>query len=730
MNYTTAENKSSIDFLLSILFLQYMLYVTIIFNILIARQVIGILYLTFIPGLAFIKLLKLKKLDIAETILFSVGLSIAFSIVLGLFINEIYPLFGIKQPLLLTPMLITQSTIVLIAIVYSLKNQETTQLSFHKNVLPIFVIPVILFILGIYSTFALNTTMDNSIALTIIIAITILFLSTVHSQKINQNFYPLILLAITTSILFFVFNDTSLITKYIIGKGDQWIEYQAFKLTLTNYYWNSTLPPTQYTHVLFPTYSMLSVTSLPTIFTQITQLDESWTFKIIYPFIVSFMALGTYKLYTTQTDEKTAFLAAFFFITIATGKGWGSAKQMIAQLFYVLLIILLINKKISPTKRKILFIIFSFALVTSHYALSYIFTFMIISFLILSFLLNYFKGSTPITNEFKTLTNLTMIYLIIVFSWGVYINASESFNLLLDSINTITRHINEFFEPQSRGTALLGLGVVPTPTVFHQISTALFLLTESFIVIGFLKMLTKRKKTGFNRQYIILSTLNLAIIAANLLLPRLADTFLMSRFYQTTLIVLAPVGILGGQTIIEQILKILKIKNLKKLSASILVIFILTPLFLFQTGFIYEIAKVRNESMPLSMYRWGRLELHRSIIETEEVLGATWLSKHIVSSEIFVYSDLVSKYQVLTAYGIIERGRILLLSNSTKTVLNNNEFVYLGYIGVIDGKIETQLVNVGYCILNTTDLFTMLANQNQIYNNGECSILKGHMFKP
>jgi len=727
MNYTTAKNKSSIDFLLSILFLQYMLYVTIIFNILIARQVMGILYLTFIPGLVFIKLLELKKLDIAEKILFSVGLSIAFSMIVGLFINEIYPLLGIKQPLLLTPTLITQSTIVLIAvIIYSLKNQETTQLSFDKNALPIFVIPVTLFILGIYSTFALNTTMDNSIALTIIIAITILFLSTVLSQKINQKFYPLILLAISTSILFFVFNDTALITKYIIGKGDQWIEYQAFKLTLTNSHWNSTLPPTQYTDVLFPTYSMLGVTTLPTIFTQITQLDESWTFKIIYPFIVSFMALGTYKLYTTQTDEKTAFLATFFFITIATGKGWGSAKQMIAQLFYVLLLLLLINKKISPQKRKILFIIFSFALVTSHYALSYIFTFMIISFLILSFLLNYFRGGTPITNEFKTLTSLTMIHLIIVFSWGIYINASESFNLLLDSINTITRHINEFFEPQSRGTALSGLGVVPTPTIFHQISAALFLLTESFIVIGFLRMITKREKTGFSRQYIILSTLNLAIIAANLLLPRLADTFLMSRFYQTTLIVLAPVGILGGQTFTEQILKI----NLKKLSASILAIVILIPLFLFQTGLIYEIAKVRNESMALSMYRWGRLELHKSITETEEVLGAAWLSKYVASSEIFVYSDIVSKYQVLTAYGTIERGRILLLSNSTKTVLNNNEFVYLGYMGVIDGKIETQLVNVGYCILNTTDLLIMLGNQNQIYSNGECSILQGYMFKP
>ncbi|MEM2742355.1 MAG: DUF2206 domain-containing protein, partial [Nitrososphaeria archaeon] len=177
----------------------------------------------------------------------------------------------------------------------------------------------------------------------------------------------------------------------------------------------------------------------------------------------------------------------------------------------------------------------------------------------------------------------------------------------------------------------------------------------------------------------------------------------------------------GGQTILEYIPKI----NMKKFSASILAITILTPLFLFQTGFVYEIAKVPNESMPLSMHRWDDLQLHHSIVETEEVLGAKWLSKYTTSSNIFVYSDVISKFNVLTAYGIIERGRVILLTNTTKTTLNSNEFIYLGYISTINEKIETQLANIGYYILNTTDLTAIFENQNKVYSNGECEIFKG-----
>lgn len=720
MNSATNGRKLAY-FLASTFFLQCILCMAIILKVPVAIQAMSILYLVFTFGLILTKLLKLNELDTAETILFSVGLSIAFLMLTGFLVNELYPQVGITQPLSLTPLLITLSIISLIGAVIARRTKDKTENPhFNKDAIPILATSLILIILGIHCTFTINTTGNSSI-LTIILLIALLFVFTASSEKINPKLYPLILFATAFSLLFFACNDTALITNYITGIGDQWIEYQAFKLTETNSLWRSNMAPTPYTHVLFPTYSMLSVTILPTIFTQITQIDESWTFKILYPFIVSFMAIGTYKLYTTQTKEKTAFLATFFFITISTGKGWGSPKQMVAQLFYVLLFILLINKKIAHSKKKTLFIIFSFAIATSHYALSYIFTFIAVSFVFLSTLLKYIQGKPVMTNEFKTLTSLTLIHLIIVFSWGIYINASESFNILLDSINTVIRSMNEFFKPQSRGTALTGLGVVPTPTPLHQISTALFLLTESFIVVGFLKLITKRKETGFEQHYTILSALNLAIIAMNLLLPRLADTFLMSRFYQTTLIILAPVGILGGQTILEYIPKI----NLKKFSASILAITILTPLFLFQTGYIYEIAKVCNESMPLSMHRWDDLKLHHSIVETEEVLGAKWLSKYTTPSNIFVYSDIISKFQVLTAYGTIERGRIILLTNTTKTALNNGDFVFLGYRNIISGKIETHLANTGNFNFNTTELSHIFNEQNKIYSNGECEIFNG-----
>jgi len=641
----------------------------------------------------------------------------------GLFINELYPLIGIAQPLSTTSLLITQTTIVMMgAIVSYLTKGKIQQPIIDTRTLLTLIPSLSIIILGTFGIFTLNATKDSSILLILIISASLLFLLSVLFKKlISPKFYPLILFIICISILFFVHSDTALVTNYIIGVGDQWIEYQAFRLTEMRYYWNSTMAPSPYSHVLFPTYSMISVTILPTIFSQILALDESWTFKILYPFLVSFMALGTFKLYRTQTNSKIAFLATFFFVTISSGKGWGSAKQMVAQLFYVLLFILLFDKKIPTLKKKILFIVLSFALVISHYALSYIFIFIMSFFFLFLVIKGYTKGDLLFMDKTKALLSLFMIYLTITFSWAIYVNASESFNLLLESINTVKSHIHEFFEPQSRGTALQGLGVVPAPTILHQISTFLFILTELFIVIGLLKLLTEKKESTFDQNYVIISALNLAIIAINLLLPKIADTFLMSRFYQTTLIILAPLGILGGQTLIEHIPKI----NIRKFSMSILTLMIIIPLFLFQTGFIYEVAGIRNESLPLDMHRWDVFKVHGSIVETEETLGAAWLSKYTCTSNTFIHSDIVSKFHVLTAYCAIERGRVLLLTDKTKPTLKGKEFVYLGFLSVINKTIETYLVDVGYHRLNVSKLSGIFESIDKVYSNGECEIYGG-----
>ncbi|MEM3697186.1 MAG: DUF2206 domain-containing protein [Candidatus Bathyarchaeia archaeon] len=645
----------------------------------------------------------------------------AIIMLLGVFINEIFNLMGMTQPLSEWLALTTISCVVLAgAILGEFRNKESQSLT-AKIPLYILIIFVSIAFLGGFGIFSAIVLGNNLILLIFLLATLALVILSMTSEKmILAKYYPFVLFTICLSLLLFACNETPFITPYITGRGDQWIEYYAFRLTQIKFYWNSTFVPSPLTPALFPTYSMLSVTILPTIFSQMAGLDVSWTAKVIYPFIVSFVVIGVYKLYETQTNRKAAFLAAFYFITISSGKGWGSEKQMIAQLFYVLLFYLIFNKKISSSQKNILFVLFAFGLVVSHYALNYIFIFIILFSKLAIYLVNYFKTHTLIIDHKIPLAMMTL-FLTTSFSWYLYVNAGESFNILLDSINTVQRNINEFTNPQSRGSALQGLGLVEAPTILHRISVFLFLLSEIFLVIGFLIVVTS-KQMSFSLDYVMVCASNLLIIAMNLLLPRLADTFLMSRFFQTTLIILAPLEIVGIQCFSKYIPKP-KIKSKNSLVSFLMLVF-LGSLFLFQTGFVYEVAKVHCESLPLSMYRWDNLRLHNTVVRTTEVYGAFWLSHHTTLSHTVIHADLASKFHVLLAYGLVETGRISLLSNRTKWY-SSNEFTYLGYLSTVDGKVQAELPEIGYYIFNVTQFTSILENQNKIYSNGECEIYRG-----
>jgi uncharacterized membrane protein len=72
----------SVNFLAIVVFLQVIMYISLFLNFPIARQIVGIGYLIFVPGLVFIKLLKLDELGTLEIIVLAVGFSIAFLMLL------------------------------------------------------------------------------------------------------------------------------------------------------------------------------------------------------------------------------------------------------------------------------------------------------------------------------------------------------------------------------------------------------------------------------------------------------------------------------------------------------------------------------------------------------------------------------------------------------------------------------------------------------------------------
>lgn len=509
-------------FILSIIVLQIAVYFVIYADILIARMIVCFLYLLFVPGFVILKVLSLKTPDASEKILFSVGLSIAFLMFIGVAINGIGKIF-FNNPLSLNLLILSINT-VLLFVAFIVNRQPSSNVTNSirlelSKYLFLTLLCISLLLLGSYGIFIVNYSGNSYFILLLIVAISIIISVVFAKENIFPlNFYPFLLLIIFLCTLLFVATSYSLVTPYITGSGDQWLEYFTFRST--GNFWYSQLQTNS------PFYSMLSITILPAIFSTITAMDTSFLFKLLYPLVASFVAIGAYKLYQTQTDNKTAFLATFFLITISIGKGMGPSRQEIAELFYVLLFLILLKKDIAPPKKTLLLIVFGVALILSHYSLTYLFLLtMIASFVILIFL-DYSK--TGQIRGFQEKIPLTFIVVVSVcsFAWYVFINGSAAFKPLTDMVSTVVSNLNQFFNPSSRGTALEGLGLVQTTSIYNSISSALFILTEFLMLLGFISLLIgKNKSLRFSIEYKIFASLNMAIIVINILLPRIADTF-------------------------------------------------------------------------------------------------------------------------------------------------------------------------------------------------------------
>ena len=705
------KNWKSGELLIFVLAIQVITTISVILDIPVARQVISFLYLTLVPGMIILKVLKLRDFDLAEAALLSVGLSVAFLMFIGLLINELYPLIGISKPLSLEPLMITINFVLILLCFIVCFRDKASNISIKSlNVSPLILLLLFLPLVGFFGILQVNNSEGIFLLLLTILTVCGLVSLCVISKKLfPSRFYPLVLFVIMIALLSFV--NSSLLTNYIVG-GDIHDEFFVFRLTEKKSQWNLIGIP-QFDIEILKANAMISVTILPTIYSQILSLDGTWLFKIIYPLFAMFGVLALYQLYCTQTEKETAFLASFFFVSICIGIGWGSDKQLLAQLFYVLLLYILFKRELSPSNRKIFFIVFSAALVISHYALAYLFLFIIACTWASLLFMRKSNG--------KISASLVAIFFSMTFLWSIYISRSAPFVDLIRSTEYVSRtFFTSFLDPQSRGTQVLrGLALSGEAVSFWRYaSRALFLITELFIVVGVVKyayaLIAKRRKMSFDLEYTMLISVNFVIIILNIVLPGLSGTFLMQRFYQTALLILAPLCILGGKTILEYVPK-LKTKNL----GTILTLAVLIPVFLFQTEFVYALTGDYMSNMTLGVDRMDEVKLYTWITNEQEVLGAQWLPKHVNITQVIVYTDGVSLLHDLTSYGLINRERIRVLSNTTRT-LDSNSFIYLRRINIVHGIMQERYLGQW----NTSDISSLIDSQNKIYSNGNCDIYK------
>lgn len=672
--------------LIIILFVQAALLFAIYFNIVVARQVLGFLYITFVPGFAILCLLK-ADFDFADKVLFSAGLSIAFLMFTGLLLNLLCPSFGFSQPLELSSFMIITSVVVTVLVFLGRRNcSQGGDFSGGKSkecVFLVIALCVILLACVAGTLLASSVVQNNLILLFMILAIAFLIGLLASSRRmLFSDFYPLILLVIAVALLFHV----SLFSSYIHG-GDIFGEHSVFRLTEQASYWNPSFSD--------KLYAMLSITVLPTLYSNVLGMDGTWIFKIIYPLIFAFVPVGLYKLFKSRFNKEIAFFSVFFFMSnsVFFTELVVLARQMVGELFYVLLFLTIFSKKINGSSKWFLFIAFSFGLIVSHYAMSYIF-WAFISALWLFSLIRRRRCAVTLS--------MVILFSAMTFTWYIYTSSAVTFNELLKMIDNIRENfVSDFLNPQARGSQVLeGTGLLGgVGTFWHTVGRYVYYATEVFILVGVVVVFLRKKLSFFDDEYNFIIFMNLLLVIACIIVPNLATTFNMTRFYHVALFFLSPFCVLGGIDLLSFLSR--KKVNTKYLCA-IVVLAVLIPFFMFQTGFIYEVTGEESWSLPLSSYRFDDAKLiSMGVLKESEVSGVCWLSVYQSVGNI-VYADY-SSWTLLT-YGEV---RNFLLTYFNEPIWSKS-YVF------VKSTVSFNSSSVDFKINET----------NIIYSNGHCDTFK------
>jgi len=309
---------------------------------------------------------------------------------------------------------------------------------------------------------------------------------------------------------------------------------------------------------------------------------------------------------------------------------------------------------------------------------------------------------------------MILFFFVLMFSWYIYTSASSVFQSSLMFGDEVYGQLGDFLNPAARGTIVLrGLGLESAPTVLNTVSRMFAYAIQLLILVGFVGLVLKRVSSHYEKENLIFTSIGIVILFALLLVPGLANTLRMTRFYHILLFFLAPLSVMGAAFLTKEILK-----RKRDLLVPALMVIILAPYFLFQTGFIYAVAGSDSWSIPLSKDQMSSFRLYGRLGYTNAfgAFGAGWISENVMEESQFVqiYGDIFSRANELRSYGLVHLNYVEVVSNVTKVV--NRGVVYLSPLNVLGGVVVGDRHN-----WNTSDLY-FLDDLNRIYSNGASEV--------
>lgn len=642
-------------------------------DFLIIKQLVCVTILLYFPGIILLRILRIHQLNISETALYSVGLSVFFCMFSGFFINFFLPLIGYPQPLNSLTLIIGIELIlfILFAISYirDRKFSESLKIYFAPIFTPTFLFCILMPIISILAVNSLNILNIN--ILQILLLLFFCLVPIIFIYKIDKNYYPIGIFMISVALLY----HSSLVSNYLWG-ADIFIEYKVVQTVIQNGFWDATL----YSDIN----SVLSIGILAPVLTTISGINTVNLFKIIYPILFSFVPLSLYIFYSKVFSNKDlSFFACYLFISFFCffKELPALARQEIAELFFALILLLIVSN-LTKVKKSILFILFSISLVVSHYGLCYI---VLIIVLIGFFFLFLSKNLVNLSKNLKqfTILNIKSIGIFTIFAviWLIYIGQSKNLNSGAKIFQFITTSLMD-------GASSLLDAETSQPMQIAQTSSSYMNTFEIglqgaclvFISVGIISVLVNIKKTKINIEYLSLSFGSYMVILAGIALPIFAAALNTSRLFHITLFLLAPMTIVGISILLKKCMNdTLNQQN----SIKVFIIVFLGMYLLFNSAVIHQI----TDTPKIGRFTLDN-EVDYSRLNNFEEYSLRWLQNYIISTS-RIHADIY-RGSLLGSIFVNVDHRLDEVKFYNKSSNGENNYFFLGSYNINSHKIYTR----------------------------------------
>jgi uncharacterized membrane protein len=204
-------------------------------------------------------------------------------------------------------------------------------------------------------------------------------------------------------------------------------------------------------------------------------------------------------------------------------------------------------------------------------------------------------------------------------------------------------------------------------------------------------------------------------------LPYFASAINMNRIYHITLFFLAPFCILGGKAFFSWLFRLFSMLLHRNLSISaslaLVVILVLVPYFLFNTGFVRELTGNTPGVMTLALY-----EKDGSFFTKPEISARKWLG-NVGRRGFVVYGDVYGSAQLHQEFCGREQ---LFPSDAGK--IHRDSYIFLRRWNIVHGEVLLSIKTLGelsFKYINLEDETTFsnaLLDRNKIYDSGGAQV--------